>query len=261
MANPTYQSGFYAPGRGTALHPELWGGCVGAWNPGLGNTGLSLRDWSGNGNHGVLTNMDAATDWPVDTGAGGVRALDFDNINDTVACAHVAELLDTDSAVSLWYKPVTIAGLNGIWDQWTGAQNGLICFRSGTAVAWQIGSPRLTAGTLVANVWNHIVCQKLAGNSSLTVNGVTSTIAAPGDNSLTTPLTIGTPNTGGVGFVNARIDDFRIYSRGLTTGEITHLGTSRGIAYERAPRKFYSLPAAASSRQYRLFRPAILRGA
>jgi hypothetical protein len=39
MANPTYQSGFYAPGRGTALHPELWDGCVGAWDPGLGNTG------------------------------------------------------------------------------------------------------------------------------------------------------------------------------------------------------------------------------
>jgi hypothetical protein len=42
MANPTYQSGFYAPGRGTAKYPELWDGCVGAWNPGLGNTGLSV---------------------------------------------------------------------------------------------------------------------------------------------------------------------------------------------------------------------------
>ena len=33
--NPTYQSGFYAPGRGTALHPELWRGCVGAWDGGI----------------------------------------------------------------------------------------------------------------------------------------------------------------------------------------------------------------------------------
>ena len=46
-----------------------------------------------------------------------------------------------------------------------------------------------------------------------------------------------------------------------TPNEVRTLAQRPGIAYERAPRKFYSLPAAASSRQYRLFRPAILRGA
>jgi hypothetical protein len=54
----------------------------------------------------------------------------------------------------------------------------------------------------------------------------------------------------------------RIYNRALSANEIRLLAQRPGIAYERAPRKFYSLPAAAaSSRQYRLFRPAILRGA
>jgi hypothetical protein len=72
MANPTYQSGFYAPGRGTAKYPELWDGCVGAWNPGLGNTGLVLRDWSGNQNNGTLTN---GPTWGV---SDGRQALDFE---------------------------------------------------------------------------------------------------------------------------------------------------------------------------------------
>jgi len=58
----TYQNGF-APRDGEPLFPELWDGCVGAWNPGLGPSGLTLRDWSPYKNHGTLTNMDAGTDW------------------------------------------------------------------------------------------------------------------------------------------------------------------------------------------------------
>jgi hypothetical protein len=75
---PSYQSGFYAPGRGVAKHPELWRGCVGAWNPGLGNTGLSLRDWSGGQNNGVLTN---GPTWGV---SDGRQALTFDGVNDRI---------------------------------------------------------------------------------------------------------------------------------------------------------------------------------
>jgi hypothetical protein len=65
----TYANGF-APRDGQAIWPELWRGCVGAWNPGLGPTGLRLYDWSPYRNHGTLTNMDAGTDWD----SGAVRA-------------------------------------------------------------------------------------------------------------------------------------------------------------------------------------------
>tara|TARA_R110000803_G_scaffold66163_1_gene127482 strand:- start:625 stop:1257 length:633 start_codon:yes stop_codon:yes gene_type:complete len=57
------------------------------------------------------------------------------------------------------------------------------------------------------------------------------------------------------------LTDIRLYEKTITQSQIRTLAQRPGIAYERAPRKFYSLPAAASSRQYRLFRPAILRGA
>ena len=77
---PSYASG-YAKSASESANPNLWDGLVGAWMPSLGVTGDTLRDVSGNGSHGTLTNMDAATDW-VATSKG--LALDFDGVNDYV---------------------------------------------------------------------------------------------------------------------------------------------------------------------------------
>jgi len=53
---------------------------VGEWWFNEGSGGL-VQDASGNGNHGILTNMDPATDWvPTTRGMG----LDFDGTNDGV---------------------------------------------------------------------------------------------------------------------------------------------------------------------------------
>ena len=105
MANPTYQSGFYAPGRGTALHPELWRGCVGAWNPGLGNTGLSLRDWSGNQNNGTLTN---GPTWGV---TDGRQALTLDGSGDCVDLGVKSSLnIPRDITLTAWIRPLNISG-------------------------------------------------------------------------------------------------------------------------------------------------------
>ncbi len=52
---PTYGTGF-ARYAAESAYPELWRGLVGCWVPSLGATGEELLDWSGNRNHGVLTN-------------------------------------------------------------------------------------------------------------------------------------------------------------------------------------------------------------
>lgn len=80
LLKPSYATG-YAKNASQSAHPNLWDGLVGAWMPSLGVTGETLRDVSGNGNHGTLTNMDAASDW-VTTSKG--LALDFDGVNDYV---------------------------------------------------------------------------------------------------------------------------------------------------------------------------------
>ena len=60
---------------------NLLTGLVGAWCPSLGPSGYTLLDRSGRGNHGTLTNMDAASDW---VGTPGGWALDYDGTNDYV---------------------------------------------------------------------------------------------------------------------------------------------------------------------------------
>ena len=51
---PSYASG-YAKSASESAHPEFWDGLVGAWAPGLGATGSTLRDVSGNKLHGEWT--------------------------------------------------------------------------------------------------------------------------------------------------------------------------------------------------------------
>ena len=68
--------GEFAKCQAEAEYPELWQGLVGAWSPCLSpRGGTVLRDLSGRGNHGTLTNMDPATDWVT---SGGKTALDYD---------------------------------------------------------------------------------------------------------------------------------------------------------------------------------------
>ena len=81
---PSYHQG-YARNASESENPGSWLGLVGAWAPALGPTGSTLRDVSGNNNHGTLTDMDPATDWVI---SGNPRlpgwALDFDGSNDYI---------------------------------------------------------------------------------------------------------------------------------------------------------------------------------
>ena len=72
MILPASYSNGFAPRDGQPLHPELWRGCVGAWAPCLGPTGLTLRDWSGRGNNGTLANLTAAG-WVSSSGKYALR--------------------------------------------------------------------------------------------------------------------------------------------------------------------------------------------
>jgi len=83
---PSYANGI-APRDGPSANPGLLQGLVGAWVPPFGATGETLRDVSGRGNHGTLTNMQPGDDW-VASRYGPV--LDFSGVPayDYVACPH-----------------------------------------------------------------------------------------------------------------------------------------------------------------------------
>ena len=272
MANPTYQSGFYAPGRGTAKYPELWDGCVGAWNPGLGNTGLSLRDWSGNQNNGTLTN---GPTWDV---SGGQQALSFDGVNDYVSATPSLNGLSQFS-LSMWVKAGSASDgyfSYGISSSYT---TDIFLYANAGVLNIQVNNGTDGAGTVAytpnASVWRYITVVFDGGQTGniarlkMFVDGVQQILAY----GYTVPAVTASPVSpvAWIGHYKSsptspwpllgHITDTRVYNRALSLNEIRTLAQRPGVAYELAPRKFYSLPAAASSRQYRLFRPSILRGA
>lgn len=91
-----------------AKYPELWKGLVGAWSPSLGYTGGKLIDYSGRKNHGILTNMDPATDWVL-TEKG--LAFDFDGTNDYLLVPASKQLnIAHDITLMSWFRPASLSG-------------------------------------------------------------------------------------------------------------------------------------------------------
>ena len=257
MANPTYQSGFYAPGRGTALHPELWDGCVGAWNPGLGNTGLSLRDWSGNQNNGVLTN---GPTWGV---SGGQQALTLDGTNDYVDCGTTTTattLRNVPMSISVWFRlngnygaiQSMVSNLGGAGSNVTYQ---LEFGRTANEFSWLNNSAAIASVSSVAlsdNNWHHVTAVRSGSLSAWTISwyldGVfdESDVTTGNSDATNGKLSIGRPGEYNGQYFKGQIADARIYNRALSPNEIRTLAQRPGIAYELAPRKFYSLPAAAT---------------
>ena len=267
--NPTYQSGFYAPGRGTALHPELWRGCVGAWNPGLGNTGLSLRDWSGNQNNGTLTNFaltGSTSNWVPSKGG---YALAFDGTNDWVSA--VGPTLLSEISITVWAKSISTASQNmvtrrlkAVFDDlnyvfaidstkfvfaFTAASNNYHVWTStGTASSlgvldgnWHLLSAVFTYGT------GSSLEIRVDGKAPIAGSWTSGTGNATHLNNPSETFAIGKELYSPSNFWNGQLGEMRIYNRRITPNVNTLLASRHGIAYERAPRKFYSLPAAAGN--------------
>jgi hypothetical protein len=242
-------------------YPELWRGCVGAWASSQGATGFTLIDHSPNRNHGTLTNMDPATDW---VASGGKYALDFEGTNDHIAYGTATPqrlVLSGRFSLSCWVylrsvtgSPVAVA--NAI-NAGTFAQNYLLFVPTGGANPWafQVRSAatdnRVTGNAAPLNVWHHIAATYLPTGASDPVlrifqDGLQTGEDASGVNAgiesgqrLTIGSYFGTGN-----YLNGLIDDVRVYDRTLAQQEIRQLATRRSIAYERAERRVYSIPAA-----------------
>lgn len=243
----SYQSGF-APRDGRPLYPSLWKGCVGAWAPCLGPSGLTLRDWSGSGNHGTLNNMDAASDWAA---SGGRYALDFDGTNDYVSLGTSAVLSPSPMSLSFWIKMnVTPAGYDAVLGRMTNTfwNDGYgVYWSSASVLRFWTGLYSFRYGQITVSSpteWNHVVCEWVAGTSpEIYVRGIkgtnnSQTFTTP--TATSTELTLGRMSDNAYN-INGQLDDFRIYSRVLSGHEKMLLGSRRGIAYELAPRRRSSL--------------------
>lgn len=236
----SYANGF-APRDGQPLYPELWRGCVGAWNPGLGPTGLTLRDWSGFGNHGTLTNMVPGEDW---VASQGRYALDFDGVNDWVsfsvpslgssAITLVARARQSTNRADDHIVKMGTATLDNAF----GIYKGFGATTSHIFAGLHANLASEVSVAVTATEWTHYAATLTVSAVSLFVNGA---FAATRTGSFS--YSIGT-TFGSIGAAQSvlvpwggQIADVSIYNRALSAFEIRLLASRRGIAYEMAPRR------------------------
>ena len=238
----SYANGF-APRDGQPLYPELWRGCVGAWAPRLGPTGLTLRDWSGFENHGTLSGG------PTWSTSGGNYNLEFDGTNDVVTSS-LPPMTSVACSQSYWFQRTATSTLGSfvgvgvagselnrfVLQPWS---DGLVYVSLGLNVWGSFASNDLLRHHLVA-----VFDGNQTGNANRLkcwLDGLPMTLSFTG----TIPSNIGSPagirfgqtfnvaNQFGIG----RIFDYGIYARALASQEIQILARRPGIAFELAPRR------------------------
>lgn len=231
--------------------PTGIGGEVGWWCPSLDDAGNGtgvLNDLTGNSNEGTLTNMDPATDWFADTASGGVRALDFDGVNDYVAISSSPADIATASSgftyscwiyVRNWDGPTFVFAILSTGTQDYRSASFQVYLRKLTFVAdnngaadWAIGvSTPIGNTTLNLSQWYHVGLVRQSGVYTVYINGSSDGSVTYNNNLLlnNTSIKIGghySANTDNM--ANGLIDDVRIFSRAITSQEMAILASKRG---------------------------------
>ncbi len=152
----------YARSRSESSSPGLWDGLVGAWAPGVtGPTGSSLKDLSGNGNHGAL--LSSATWVASDRGP----VVDTDGTNVRHVSIPDSSLFSPGNysgfSVSVWAKANTQAG--GV--QWIVSKGNVGNYEWGMGIdsaqamaqTWQGSASNsfgpINGGTVSTGEWHH----------------------------------------------------------------------------------------------------------
>ncbi len=193
-----------------------------SFDEGAGNV---LRDLSGHGNAGTLTNEPAWAD-----GKYG-KALSFDGTKKYVNIADNASLAfgSGDYTISAWVYPRTLDGVAFLGKYGSTGNGWLLSFSPSGRLQFQAnGGSSYTGAELVKiNQWMHVAVVKSGSSLKLYLNAIDRTVfgVAPASVDNTEPLQIGTtvqPPSGGCCqlYANAVVDDVRIYRRALTQPEM-----------------------------------------
>jgi hypothetical protein len=229
-------------------YASLRQGLVGAWCPSLGPSGNTLIDRSGYGNHGTLTDMDAATDWV--SGRFG-WALDFDGSDDYVQ----RDIVSSAQAQTIMFfvKPsatidstsspqccvqVRRGGVNQAYNISLGSATGFLSNEYITLIAAESGYRVAVAdgGVVPSDRFTHIALRWNGSAHEFYVDGrQRSTVVNDVPYVATINcLVLGVEaDNAGVGnlirFFSGQLEDIRVYSRGVTPQEIRLCASEPGI--------------------------------
>ena len=192
------------------------------WCPSLddaGNETTTLTDLVG-ANDGTLANFaltGSTSNWVADTGAGGVRALDYDGVNDLVDITRVD--LTADFSVSLWFKTAAFSASRVLFGDATNALPFFGSLSSATMLTIRTNSSGVIGWTVAAmatNVWHHVLVSRSSGNMRVWVDGAESSSGSQATTGTFSFSRIGSYQTPSFGWLG-RLDDFRLWT-GLSLG-------------------------------------------
>ncbi len=189
--------------------------------------GGAVPDHSGNGNHGVLYNMDPNFSW-VDGRVG--QSLQLDGSNDYVLVPYAASLDITEEiTVEAWVIPDTRPGYHviackGSYTYFLSTISGKITFLIGrqNPTGWNIV---LRGNTVLKNTqWYHLAGTYKDGNAKVYVNGVLDGQMSGVDENIRTnnfPISIGSAASySSTYYFQGVIDQVNIFKRELTDGQV-----------------------------------------
>jgi len=229
--------GLAVSGAAQAADPSL----VGWWKLDDGS-GTTASDSSGNGNDGTLM---GGAQWAV---GKFVMAVEFDGVDDYVEVPH-SEILTVDNEVTVmaWIHTSRHGGpppegYQGIIAKSNGPRSySLYTQNAGTLHFSTAGTGTDSVATVPLNEWAHVAAMVAAGEHRYYINGeLTATsgsgIVLPGTADTAT-VVIGRTNEGANRSFLGRIDDARIYDRGLSQEEIqaAMIGEGASSAYGPEP--------------------------
>ena len=230
---------------------------VAAWIPSLdtaGNGTTTLTDLVGS-NNGTLTNMDAATDWVADTGAGGVRALDTDGTNDYIATTYDSNVIQNTVTfgLSMWVNRSDTSRRRFLGSALSTSEKGFfLMVENGIGFgnnALRLVITRGSAGNTleyrspdaaISTGWTHVCVVGLGGTSvAMYVNGAAVAVSTHHAGSWTSPTGASSRT---LNFIRAnaastsipfygRIDDWRLFDTSLDSSDVSYLynsGNGRG---------------------------------
>jgi hypothetical protein len=235
-------------------HPSLRHCLIRAWCPSLGASGLTLIDRSGQNAHGTLTNMAGQDNWQA---SGSGVALNFDGVNDYVACGAILTGAFSYSAWC-WLRTFGPSGKT-VHSSLTDGDLYLPAFTSTTTriQSDDAGQIKSFAGTISLLKWSHFCATRQADNLvSVFIDGVRSTTAPQ---SVTGTFTLNSLGryAGNTTFLwDGLLDDIRIYDRALTLSEIRLLASRRGIGLSPLPDRAAGMPRKLSINVGGTWRPA-----
>lgn len=232
---PSYKSGFATPQRGDLRYPQLWRGCIGAWNMGLGATGATLFDHSVYGNHGTLTNMEPGSDWVVSQGYIG---LDLDGADEYISIPCNPSAFTSEGSFIVWlstYNGQTPGSEQGSWDITGNVSNNHYMYINNIYDGTFVTARQTVGASSIAFTGNtplHMVGITMRGGVYTFYQNNKAIYTASG-------LTFDAPNSTitigksvGAAYMRFCVHGAALYNRGLSASEISLLSQRPGIAYE-----------------------------